>query len=223
MKIQIEWTYRTPKGTETFFRSEEMPAAQALLLVEDIERTGRAKNLAFVDQFDSSWTLKELKAYVKGIETEPHNIEAYFDGGFDVGTNQSGLGCVIYYEQSGKSYRLRQNAPSAELESNNEAEYAALYLCLQELELLNVHDIPVRFIGDSKVVINQMSGEWPALEKDLSRWADRIDDKLKKLGIQPEFELVPRKKNAEADRLATQALNGIEITGTMELAADEKR
>lgn len=223
MNIRIEWTYRTPKGTETFFRSEEMPAAQAQLLAEDIERTGRAKNLSFVDRFDSSWTLKELKAYLKGIETEPHNVEVYFDGGFERETNQAGLGCVIYYDQSGKSYRLRQNASSAELTSNNEAEYAALYLCLQELELLNVHHLPVRFIGDSKVVINQMSGDWPALEKDLSMWADRIDEKIKNLGLQPEFELVPRKLNAEADRLATQALNGIEITGTIELTAEEKR
>jgi ribonuclease HI len=223
MNIRIEWTYRTPKGTETVFQSEEMPAAQALLLAEDIERTGRIKSMVFVDRFDSSWTLKELKGYLKGIETEPHNIEVYFDGGFDVETNQSGLGCVIYYEQNGKSYRLRQNAPSSELLSNNEAEYAALYLSVQELEGLDVRHMPVRFKGDSKVVINQMGGEWPALEKDLSRWADRIDDKLKKLGIQPEYELVPRKRNAEADRLATQALNGIEITGTMELTIEEKR
>ncbi|PSL41386.1 ribonuclease HI [Planomicrobium soli] len=223
MNIRIEWAYRTPKGTETFFRSDEMPAAQAVLLAEDIERTGRVRSLQFVDRFDSTWTLKELKGYIKGIETEPHNIEVYFDGGFDKETNRAGFGCVIYYEQNGKSYRLRQNAPSAELISNNEAEYAALYLCVQELELLNVHHLPVRFIGDSKVVINQMSGEWPALEADLSKWADRIDQKIKDLGIQPEYELVPRKSNAEADRLATQALNGIEISGTLELTADEKK
>jgi len=222
MNIRIEWAYRTPKGTEAFFRSEEMPAAQAVLLAEDIERTGRAKSLQFVDRFDSAWTIKELKSYIKGVETEPHNIEVYFDGGFDVGSKRSGLGCVIYYEQNGKSYRLRQNSPSSELASNNEAEYAALYLGIQELELLDVHHMPVRFIGDSKVVINQMSGEWPALEKDLSMWADRIDEKLKNLGIQPEYELVPRKANAEADRLATQALNGIEISGTFEVTADEK-
>lgn len=220
MNIRIEWIYKTPKGAETVFRSEEMPAGQALLIVEDMERTGRAKSVSFLDQFDSTWTVKEMKGYLKGIETEPHNITVYFDGGFDHETSQSGLGCVIYYEQSGKSYRLRRNAPSAELTSNNEAEYAALHLCIQELELLNVHHLPVRFIGDSQVVINQMSGDWPALEKDLSSWADRIDEKLKDLGIQPEFELVTRKSNAEADRLATQALNGIDITATSEMTGD---
>lgn len=220
MHIRIEWKYKTPKGTETTFHSDEMPAAHALLIVEDMERTNRTKSMTLVDRFDSTWTVKELKAYIKGIETDPHNVKVYFDGGFDHPTSNSGLGCVIYYEQSGKSYRLRKNAPSAELTSNNEAEYAALYLSIQELELLNVHHLPVHFIGDSQVVINQMKGDWPALERDLSNWADRIDEKLKNMGIQPEYELVPRKSNAEADRLATQALNGVDITATSELSGE---
>lgn len=220
MNIRIEWNYRSPKGTETSFTSEEMPAAKAVMIAEDLQKTGRAKTLTFIDQFDTSWTLKELKKLLKEVETEPHNVTVYFDGGFDHETHKSGLGCVIYYEQSGKSYRLRRNAPSAELTSNNEAEYAALFLSLQELALLNVHHLPVRFIGDSQVVIKQMSEEWPTLEKDLSSWADRIEAKLKELNIQPEYELVPRKSNGEADRLATQALNGIEITATSEMMGD---
>lgn len=217
MEIRIEWSYKTPKGTEAFFRSEELPAAHALLIAEDIQKTGRVKSLEFVDRFDSSWTLKELKAYLKGIETEPHNITVYFDGGFDKETGRAGLGCVIYYEQSGIAYRLRQNVEVAELSSNNEAEYAALHMSVQELERLKVHHLPIVFRGDSNVVANQMSGEWPVYENDLSRWADRIDRSLNKLGIQAEYELIPRKENAEADRLAAQALRGIEISGTMEL------
>jgi ribonuclease HI len=157
---------------------------------------------------------------VKGIETDPHNVTVYFDGGFDRTTSSSGLGCVIYYEQNGKSYRLRRNAPATGLISNNEAEYAAFYLCLTELELLGVHHLPVRFIGDSQVVINHLREEWPVIEKDLFNWADKIDAKMKELGLQPEYELVPRKSNGEADRLATQALNGIEITATSEVTGD---
>src|SRR5690606_36102771 len=217
MEIRIEWSYKTAKGTEAFFRSEEFPAAHALLIAGDIQKTGRVKSLEFVDRFDSSWTLKELKAYLKGIETEPHNVNLYFDGGFDKETGRAGLGCVIYYEQSGKAYRLRQNVAVAELSSNNEAEYAALHMSVQELERLEVHHLPVVFRGDSNVVANQMSGEWPVYENDLSRWADRIEQSLNRLGIQAQYELIPRKANAEADRLAAQALRGIEISGTMEL------
>ncbi|WP_313893119.1 reverse transcriptase-like protein [Psychrobacillus sp.] len=217
MNIRIEWAYRLPNGVETVFRSEEMALADAVLFAEDLERIGRAKSMMFIDQFDSTWTVKEMKKYLKEMETEPHNVTVYFDGGFDRATNRSGLGCVIYYEQSGKSYRLRRNASASGLMSNNEAEYAAFHLSVLELEQLNVHHLPVRFIGDSQVVINQMNEEWPVVEKDLSNWADKIDRKLENLGIRPEYKLVPRKLNAEADRLATQALNDIEITATSEL------
>ena len=157
MNVLIEWTYKSPKGVGTVFRSEEMPAEKALLIVEDLEKTGRVKDVVFIDQFDTSWMVKELKGYLKGIETEPHNVKVYFDGGFDIATSKAGLGCVIYYEQSGKSYRLRRNAVLTNLVSNNEAEYAALHLSLLELELLEVHHLPVQFIGDSQVVINHMS------------------------------------------------------------------
>ena len=217
MKLIIEWRYKTSKGAEATFRSEEMPAAQALLFAEDMERTGRVKSVQFLDNYDSSWTIKELKSYVKGIQTEPHNVTLHFDGGYDIETRNSGLGCVIHYEQSGKSYRLRRNAPAVGLISNNEAEYAALHLGIQELELLGVHHMPVQIVGDSQVVINHLNEEWPVIEKDLSNWADKIEEKMKQLGIQPEYELVPRKGNAEADRLATQALKGIEIIATSEI------
>ena len=220
MYIRMEWIYKTPKGTEMSCSSEELPAAHALLIVEDMERTGRLKNLTMIDRHDSSWTVKELKNYLKGIETDPHNVKVYFDGGFGLTSRTSGLGCVIYYEQSGKSFRLRRNVSANEHTSNNEAEYAALYLSIQELELLGVHHLPVKFIGDSQVVIKQMNEEWPTLEKDLSGWAERIDIKLKDLGIQAEYELVPRKLNGEADRLATQALNGIAIKAKSEVVGE---
>lgn len=217
MKLLIEWTYKTPNGAETIFRSEVMAAEKALLFSNDLEKTGRTKHIRFIDEYESYWTLKELKSYLKEIETEPHNVTVYFDGGFDISTNKSGLGCVIYYTQSGKSFRLRKNASSHEHRSNNEAEYAALYLGIQELEQLKVHHLPVQFIGDSQVVINQLSDEWSVVEKVLSAWADQVEKKLNQLGIQPEYKLVQRKQNSEADRLATQSLNGIAITATSEI------
>ena len=217
MKVIIEWSYRTPKGTETDFHSQEMRAAHAMLIAEDLVKTGRTKSLKFIDRHENAWTVKELKSYLKEIITEPHNIIVYFDGGFDQATWASGLGCVIYYDQNGKSYRLRHNASVLELKSNNEAEYAALHLCIKELENLNVHHLPVKIIGDSRVVINHLTEEWPAIEQNLYSWADRIEAKMKKLSITPEYELVSRKVNTEADKLATQALKGIEITATIEI------
>lgn len=216
LKIIIEWTFQY-KGLETTFRSDELSPAHALSIANELEKTGRAKNITFFDLYESTWSVKELKKYLKEMETEPSEVTVYFDGGFDLSSNYAGLGCVIFFKQNGKNYRLRRNLSQEELLSNNEAEYAALYFAIEELELLGVHHQTVRFVGDSQVVINQMSGEWPVYEKDLAYWADKIDEKLNKLGIKPEFQLIPRNENQEADRLATQALNNVEINGKIEL------
>ncbi|MDC3413526.1 ribonuclease H family protein [Aquibacillus sp. 3ASR75-11] len=221
MNVKMEVSYQTPKGTQTTLNSDEMRVGKAILIAEDLERTGRAKNVTFIDSHENTWTLKELKIYMKGIQTEPHNVTVYFDGGFDLKTKRSGLGCTIYYEQNGKSFRLRKNALVEELDTNNEAEYAAFHLGLQELDLLGVHHLPVTFVGDSQVVINQLNGEWPCLEEELSKWADRIENKLDQLGIHPHYQFVSRKRNREADQLAAQALKEIEITSTIEIPLDE--
>ncbi|WP_087971973.1 ribonuclease H family protein [Oceanobacillus rekensis] len=218
MKVRIELSYKTPKGTEATFTSDELRAAHAILIAEDLVKTGRVKQLTFIDSHENSWTMKELKKFMEGIQTEPHNVKVYFDGGFDLKDKNSGLGCVIYYEKNNKAYRLRRNALVQELNTNNEAEYAALHLGLQELDLLGVHHLPVTFVGDSKVVINQLNGEWPCYEAELSIWIDRIEAKFEKLGITPDYEIISRKLNREADHLASQALSGTNITSTMELS-----
>lgn len=220
MKVRIDWTYKTPKNKVVKFLSEELEANEALMVAEDLERTGRTKRLQFADRHNSNWSLKELKNYVKEVETEPHDVIAYYDGGFDRHSNRAGLGCAIYFKQNGKDYRLRKNAAIDGIDSNNEAEYAALSMAVQEIELLGVHHLPVRFIGDSRTLVNQMSGEWAVPEHGLARWADRIDQRLEKIGIHPEYEFVPRKENTEADRLATQALNETMIESLIDLNAD---
>src|SRR5690625_1717299 len=103
VNIRIEITYKTTKGTEAVFYSDDMLAGRALLIAEDLEKTGRVKKLNLIDSHDNTWTLKELRKYMQEIQTEPHHVAVYFDGGFDLKTKKSGLGCVIYYERNGKT------------------------------------------------------------------------------------------------------------------------
>ncbi|MGX9932062.1 reverse transcriptase-like protein [Virgibacillus salarius] len=217
MKVRIQFTYQTPMGANTSFQSEEMKALDAILLVDDMEKTGRVKQLTFIDTQDIAWSQKELKRYFEEIEEEPHDVYIYFDGGFDQQRKKSGLGCVIYYQLNGKSFRIRKNATVGELDSNNEAEYAALHFALKELESLDAQHLQITVRGDSQVVINQLKGEWPCYEKTLSGWAGRIETKLTYQSIEPQYELIPRKNNNEADRLATQALENIEISSKKEV------
>jgi len=217
MQVKIQMLYSTPKNVKTTFISDPLPAGEAVIMAEDMQKTGRISNIMFVDTKEQEWNLKELKKLLEGIEDEPHDITIYFDGGYDINSGRAGLGCAIYYKQNGKAFRIRKNALVDELSSNNEAEYAALHLALKELEYLGAGHMEVNIIGDSKVVIHQLNGEWPVYEETLSKWADRIDTKLEQLGFDPHYEAISRKNNREADQLAGQALRGEEMFSTLEL------
>ncbi|WP_078546240.1 ribonuclease H family protein [Litchfieldia alkalitelluris] len=217
MKVMIEWIYKTPKNMEVLLTSEMMLAADALKISDDFERTGRVKELHFYDEQHLKWTKKELTKLLKEIETEPQNIVAYFDGGFDLNTNKAGLGSAIYYIQNNREYRVRANEVFDELETNNEAEYAAFWFTVLKLEEIGVRHTKVTFKGDSQVVLNQLSGDWPCFEDVLNKWLDRIEEKLKELGIRPEYSPIPRKQNSETDKLATQALEGVIVSSKLEI------
>ena len=85
-----------------------------------------------------TWNLKEMKKLVTEVEEEPHEVMVYFDGGFNKQTLQAGLGIVIYYRQGKKKYRLRVNELIHQMDTNNEAEYAAFHYALNVLEELGV-------------------------------------------------------------------------------------
>ena len=76
MKITIEYTFDY-KGLSTIFHSDEVTVAHAISIAEQLEKTGRAKNITFTDQHDSTWSMKELKKYLKEMETEPSNVTVY--------------------------------------------------------------------------------------------------------------------------------------------------
>ncbi|PLR81085.1 hypothetical protein CVD25_06580 [Bacillus canaveralius] len=217
MNYKLEWKYKL-KGKETvLFISDWLSGEQALRAGEEIESSGKAAALAFYDEGDVSWTLKELKKLLSEVETEPHDVIVYFDGGFHKETFQAGLGAVIYYKQGKKKYRIRANELVDEIETNNEAEYAALFYALNILEELGVHHISCEFKGDSQVVLKQLEGEWSCYEEVLNRWLDRIENKLEELAIMAKYTPISRKDNTEADKLASQALDGKMITSKMQL------
>lgn len=213
MKVRLEWNYQIPKSKKTYLLTTDFMSIQDILyMTRDIEKTGRVKQLQFFDQMESEWTKKELEKLLEKEAEEPQQIIAYFDGGYDKSTKTAGLGIVIYYEKDGQKFRIRKNERIEEIESNNEAEYAALWNVLLQLEELEVHHTELTINGDSLVVINQLTNEWPCYEEDLERWLERIEKKTKQLGYKVNYQSVTRKENREADQLASQALNEIFIS-----------
>ncbi|WP_174733940.1 reverse transcriptase-like protein [Mesobacillus harenae] len=217
MKYKLEWTYKLKGNKKVLFSSEWIDSELALATGDELEKSGKTADLLFYDEMGTSWTPKELRKLTEEIDEEPHDLFIYFDGGFDKETKKSGLGAVIYFKQGKKKFRLRANQVFDELNNNNEAEYAALYYALTLLEELEVRQMPCELIGDSQVVLKQLEGEWPCYEEELNRWLDRIEEKIKKIGLRPSYKTVGRKENKEADKLATQALEGKMINSKMQI------
>ena len=217
MKYKIEWSYKLKGKENIYFTSDWLDSEIAITAGEDIEKSGKVSELHFYDEMGQEWNLKEMKKLVTEVEEEPHEVMVYFDGGFNKQTLQAGLGIVIYYKQGKKKYRLRVNELIHQMDTNNEAEYAAFHYALNVLEELGVSQVPCDFKGDSQVVLKQLAGEWPCYEENLNRWLDRIEDKIKKMGLKPRYQPIPRNENKEADKLATQALEGKVIHSKMQL------
>jgi len=217
MKYKLEWKYKLKGKEPVSFTSDWLEGDHALSTGEALESSGKAIDISFADEIGTSWSIKEMKKLLSEIEEEPHNLTVFFDGGFERESNQAGLGAIVYYQQGKKKYRLRANQLVEALDTNNEAEYAALYFALNLLEELDVHHLPCDFKGDSQVVLKQLEGEWPCYEETLNRWLDRIEEKMKKLGLHPRYIPIERKLNKEADKLATQALQGKSIYSKMQI------
>ncbi|MFC0271681.1 reverse transcriptase-like protein [Metabacillus herbersteinensis] len=222
----IEWTYQTKRKHKTILSSQFLSLAEVILFAEDFEKTGRVNELNFSSEDGQLWTLKELKKLQTIIVHEPYDVVAYFDGGFQKETLISGLGVVIYYTLNNKRMRVRLNEKVQELTSNNEAEYAAFSFMISQFEELGISRQSVTFKGDSQVVLNQLSGEWPCYEEVFLSWLDKIEKKIKVLKITPKYQPISRKLNEEADKLASQAINDIRIRSQIqvdeEVDSDEK-
>ncbi|MDQ0213623.1 ribonuclease HI [Oikeobacillus pervagus] len=216
MKMKIKWEYEH-KGAHTHFESDWLEQSFILPIVDDLQKIGRAKTIVVMDELGNEWTRKEFIKLGQQLEQEPTEITIYFDGGFQLETLKAGIGIVMYYKKNRKQWRIRLNDQLDELDSNNEAEYVALFRAVQLLEEMGVRNTICTFKGDSHVVLKQLSGEWPCFEDSFNRWLDRIEEKIHTLGITPLYKPINRKQNKEADKLANQALEGIMVNSERQL------
>ncbi|MBS4217365.1 reverse transcriptase-like protein [Bacillus sp. FJAT-49711] len=217
MKYKLNLEYKGAKTVPVLMETEWMEEKYVDNIIEDLERTGRFKKIVIMDEMEREWSRKEYAKLKIKLDLEPTDPELYFDGGYDVQTGTGGIGLVIYYKKGTDTFRFRANVRLDQLENNNEAEYAALYNALLYVEDLGMKNLPIVIKGDSQGVIKQLEGEWPCYEKVLNTWLDRIEAKIKGLGLKPNYEVISRRDNKEADKLATQALENNLIEGHMKI------
>lgn len=94
--------------------------------------------------------------------------------------------------------------PFSKDSTNNVAEYTALIKALEWLASNNLDSDTIKVVGDSKLVISQLEGQFKVKSKrilPLYRRARELKESFKNL----EFRLVPREENKEADGLTNRA------------------
>ncbi|HEY8140435.1 MAG TPA: ribonuclease HI [Nitrososphaera sp.] len=134
-------------------------------------------------------------------------IEVYFDG-LCQPVNPGGIACYAFVvKNQGKtihnSYGIA-GEPFSKDSTNNVAEYTALIKALEWLAASEFDSDAVRVIGDSKLVISQLGGQYKVRSKrilPLYRRARELKESFKNL----KFLLVPREENKEADGLTNRA------------------
>ena len=128
------------------------------------------------------------------------NTEVYIDGASRGNPGESGIG-VLVIRGDGTRREIRKYLGKG---TNNEAEYKAL---IEALGCLSDEKSPeARIHTDSQLVANQMNGLWKVKDpklRVLHSEAKKLAAALPRLKI----DHIPRERNAEADRLANEAID----------------
>lgn len=155
--------------------------------------SGHAPLNQWID-LDSDW--KEAL----GPSSRSGRLVGHFDGASRGNPGQAGAGAVLLDEQGAIVWQCAR--PLGE-RTNNEAEYLALVLLLEEVDR---RGLAADVRGDSQLVVNQVTGRWKIREPRLASLASDAVALLKRTGST--LTWVPREENTVADRLSNEALDG---------------
>jgi ribonuclease H / adenosylcobalamin/alpha-ribazole phosphatase len=136
------------------------------------------------------------------MAARPTSVVVEADGGSRGNPGEAAYGAVLKDATTGAV--IAERAEHIGIATNNVAEYRGL---IAGLELYNEHasgaDLEVRM--DSKLVIEQMSGNWKIKHPDMKPLATAAN-RLAPLGTT--WTWIPRERNKHADALLNEALDG---------------
>lgn len=136
-------------------------------------------------------------------------IEA--DGGSRGNPGPAGYGSVVFTADHGAV--LAEAKQAIGRATNNVAEYRGLIAGLEEAASIGATEVAVSM--DSKLVVEQMSGNWKVKHPDLielNRQAQALAATFDRIS----YRWIPRAKNSHADRLANEAMDA---AGELETSA----
>ncbi|OPZ61929.1 MAG: bifunctional RNase H/acid phosphatase [Synergistetes bacterium ADurb.Bin520] len=133
------------------------------------------------------------------------NWVGFFDGGSRGNPGPAAAGAVLLDDLGDVVF---EEGRFLGRRTNNEAEYEALIMLLEEVDRRGFCKGVV--LGDSRLVISQMRGEWKIREPRLRALAERARSLVHG---DVRFEWIPRKDNDHADDLVNEVLDREEERG----------
>jgi len=144
---------------------------------------------------------KDAQSTKKDVEPRPDKVKIFADGGSRGNPGPSSSGFVVLDMEDNI---LVDKGVYLGITTNNQAEYTALKLALEECVRMNVKEVEVYM--DSMLVVNQMKGIFKIKNRDL--WP--IHEAIKKLATNFKhinYSHVPREFNKLADAAVNRALD----------------
>ncbi|MEK7601071.1 MAG: ribonuclease HI family protein [Patescibacteria group bacterium] len=143
-------------------------------------------------------------------------VVIYTDGGARNNPGPAGAGVIMYdgdpstgstsSPQAGSGREISSIRKFLGSQTNNWAEYEAVAIALAEAKRLRLTDRTLEIRMDSKLVVEQVSGNWKIKEPTLKPQCAKVKALLKDFAAHS-FVHIPREKNAEADRLVNEAID----------------
>ncbi|WP_380167802.1 bifunctional RNase H/acid phosphatase [Jannaschia sp. R86511] len=128
------------------------------------------------------------------------------DGGSRGNPGPSGFGALVR-DPAGRV--LAEAGERCGVTTNNVAEYSGLLAGLRMAHAIDP-DAQVEVRMDSKLVVEQMSGRWKIKDRRLAGIAKQAHDAFDAGRVR--YTWVPRAQNGKADKLANDAMDGVERT-----------
>jgi ribonuclease HI len=126
----------------------------------------------------------------------------YTDGGARNNPGPAGAGVVII--DGKKTFEFKKYL--GDHQTNNWAEYEAVALALHEAKKHGLAGRPIELRMDSKLVVEQILGNWKIKEPTLKPQAAKVRTLLADFP-KHRFVHIPREENSEADRLVNEAID----------------
>ncbi len=131
-------------------------------------------------------------------------LKIYTDGGARGNPGPAAYGLVIKNQKENIIYKHSEKIGKA---TNNQAEYEGLIAGLRWLVKNNIQSEKIDFFLDSKLVVNQMQGNFKVKSlniRPLWRRAKKLEEKF---DGKIYYHHIPREENTEADKLLNEALD----------------